>query len=268
MKTDIFHLQIIPLADIFVHEEYDQSRTLPLIERLKYDSFIANPIIVASIGEGKYLQLDGVNRYTAFKRLGLSSILAQIINYHDSTSVRLSSWSHLFPGKLEELLSKIRDGGIEVNQSSIGSIDPNAFLTIITNQREVYTCFFTGNLVGKAKILRGIVNEYKKSIARDVMPKSPTPCDIDLLFAEHPETNLMIVFSLFQFSHIIEIVKSGGLLPAGITRHIIQRRCLNVNAPLTLFSPKLSVKEQNEKLEKLFDMRKFRVYEEPTIYFE
>lgn len=131
MKTDIFHLQIIPLADILVHEEYDQSRTLPLIERLKYDSFIANPIIVASIGEGKYLQLDGVNRYTAFKRLGLSSILAQIINY----------------------------------------------------------------------------------IARDVMPKSPTPCDIDLLFAEHPETNLMIVFSLF-------------------------------------------------------DMRKFRVYEEPTIYFE
>src|SRR3990167_4547707 len=96
MKTDIFHLQIIPIKNILPHEEFDEKRTHPLVSRLRKDGYLANPIIVAALGEGKHLQLDGMNRFSAFKMMKIPTILAQIIDYNDQDIVELSSWAHLF----------------------------------------------------------------------------------------------------------------------------------------------------------------------------
>src|SRR3989344_1333378 len=104
MITNFFHLQIISIADIVPHEKYDEKRTKPLVSQLKREKRLNNPIIVTSFENAKFLQLDGMNRYCAFKTMGLSSIVAQIIDYADQEDVELSSWVHLISMPEEEFI--------------------------------------------------------------------------------------------------------------------------------------------------------------------
>ncbi len=277
MKTDIFHLQIVPVEDILVHEEFDDSRAYPLVERLKQDKFLANPIIVAGVEGGKFLQLDGMNRYSAFKMLGISSIPTQIIDYNDQEEVELSSWSHFFPAEKEAFLVslsqtkdiKVRKGKMEdVGHRYVKEEGMARLCTIVDKDGSVYLVASSGDLISKVKQLNRIVSIYDKQIERDVLPPHPNQGDIRVLFEEHPSTSMMVVFPTFTRHQIVEVVRKGKLFPPGITRHIIKRRCLAINAPLSLFDRGKNVEEQNKTFEDMLSKRKFRLYEEPTIYFE
>ncbi|MCL4339335.1 ParB N-terminal domain-containing protein [Patescibacteria group bacterium] len=277
MKTDIFHIQIVPLEDIMPHEEFDESRAWPLVRRLKEEKFLANPIIVASLSGEKYLQLDGMNRYSAFKLLKLPSIACQIIDYNDQESVELSSWVHLFRGQKDDFLKyidndkdfSVRQGKAEnvghryIKEEGIGRL-----CTLCTRDGEVYLISTNGKLWEKVEKLNRLVDYYKNKITRDVLPVNTNWADIKLLFAEHPEADLMMVFPTFTRHQIVDVVNRKQLFPTGVSRHIIKRRCLNVKVPLSIFEKNSSIEKQNEELEKLFSKRPFRLYEEPTIYFE
>lgn len=277
MKTDIFHLQIIPIKDILIHEEYDQSRAIPLIESFKKEKIIANPIIVASLDGKKYLQLDGMNRFSAFKMLKFTSILCQIIDYNDQETVELSSWSHLFAGKKQKFLTYIKSinnlilkkgSPSDVSHRYIKEEGQGRLCTIYFYPGEVYLIYCSGDLLHKIESLNKIVSFYKDNIVRDILPKNPNVSNIDLLFQEHDATNTLIVFPTFTRHQIVKVVKKGKLFPAGISRHIIKRRCLNVNLPISLFADIKSIRVQNDKLEEYLASHNFRIYEEPTIYFE
>lgn len=277
MKTTICHLQIIPTANILCHEQYDPSRAMPLVKKLKEEKHLANPIIVAAFNKNQYLQLDGMNRLSSFKKMGLKTIVAQIIDYNDQESVELSSWVHLFRSEREVLLKNlsaieglvIRKGKFEyVGHRYIKEEGMGRLCTLVSKEGKVYLISTNGNLLEKTARLRKIVNLYKNSIIRDVLPINSNKGDIDILFQEHPETSMMVIFPTFTRHQIIEVVKKGGLFPAGVTRHIIKRRCLSVDIPMSFFSRKKSVTAQNKKLDEFLSQRQFRVYEESTIFFE
>ncbi len=259
------------------HEEFDESRAWPLVKRLQEEKFLANPIIVASLSGEKYLQLDGMNRYSAFKLLKLPSIACQIIDYNDQESVELSSWVHLFSGQKDDFLKyidndkdfSVRPGKAEnvghryIKEEGVGRLS-----TLCTSDEEVYLISTNGKLWEKVEKLNRLVDYYKNKITRDVLPVNTNWADIKLLFSEHPETDLMMVFPTFTRHQIVDVVGRKQLFPAGVSRHIIKRRCLNVKVPLSIFEKNSSIEKQNEELEKLFSKRPFRLYEEPTIYFE
>lgn len=277
MKTYIFHLQIIPIKDILPHEKYDDLRARPLAEKIKKEGCLVNPILVASLNGGKYLQLDGMNRFSAFKILGLSSILSQIIDYNDQETVELSSWVHLFTGSKKDYLDFIernssfiiKPGKFEhVGHRYIKEDGLGRLCTVCCNDGTVYLFSTNGNLSDKIDRLNTLVSFYEKRIVRDVLPMHPNRQDIDLLFSEHPEADIIMIFPTFTRHQIIDIVKKGKLFPAGITRHIIKNRCLNVQAPLNVFDSSKSIEQQNKMLKEMLGERKFRIYEEPTIYFE
>lgn len=277
MKTDFFHLQIIPLKNILPHEEFDQSRAMPLVERIKHEQELVNPIIVAPFSKNIYVQLDGMNRYSAFKILGLQSILCQIVDYNDQENVELSSWSHFFPGNKEKFLEFV--GKIEGVTSKKGKMDyvghryikdegPGRLCTIVVNDGSVLLINSSGILFEKIDRLNQIVSFYGKNIERDTLPFHPNLEDIKTIFEEHQGCRMMMVFPTFTRHQIMAVVSKNKLFPAGITRHIIKKRCLNVNAPLSLFGSSKPINQQNEELEKLLKRKKFRLYEEPTVYFE
>ncbi len=277
MKTKIFQLKIIPIADILCHEEYDTSRAGPLVSRLKKEGVLVNPIIVAALGDKKYLQLDGMNRLEAFKMIGCKNILAQVIDYNDQDSVELSSWCHLFPLPTDKYVMcldsiagiNIRKGEAEnvghryIKEEGLGRI-----CTVISKKFDVYLISTNGKLLDKIAKLNQIVSCYKNCIIRDVLPSEPTLVGLPLLFKEHPEANTMVVFPTFTRHQIVKVVKKGGLFPAGVTRHLIKRRCLNVNIPISVFDNKKDLQEQNKELEEFLSKRPYRVYEEPTVFFE
>ena len=140
--------------------------------------------------------------------------------------------------------------------------------TIVNIDSTVYHLASSGDLVSKIDQLNRIVSLYDKKIERDVLPPHPNSGDIDVLFKEHPATSMMVVFPTFTRHQIVEIVRKDKLFPPGITRHIIKRRCLAVNVPLALFDNGINIEGQNQKLEEMLAKRKFRLYEEPTVYFE
>lgn len=276
MQTDIFHLKIVPLTDILVHEQFDDSRVFPLVSRLKEDKQLSNPIIVASLDNQKYLQLDGMNRLSAFKKLGYDSILVQIVDYNNQETVELSSWLHMFGGDINNFIKTIESNGNEIIKAKFEHVGHRyikeegkaRICTIISGDGFVYLVYSNGGLIAKIKSLNKITEFYKKQIQRDVLPIKPNKTDIDLLFQEHKQSNIIVIFPTFTRHQIIEVAKKKELFPAGLTRHIIQRRCLNVNVPLKNFSKESSIKQQNQDLEKLLFIRKFRLYEESTVYFE
>lgn len=277
MKTDIFNLQIIPISEILPHEVYDQSRALPLLERLEKENHMVNPIIVAQIDGKKYLQLDGMNRFSAFKMLGMNSILCQIIDYNDQEEVELSSWSHLFADHDNNFIRELRkikglivkDGeGENIGHRYIKEEGMGRLCTICSKKDKVYIIATNGSLPQKIEKLNQLVSLYDDRIVRDVLPPRPNQGDLKMLFMEHNKTDMMVVFPTFTRHQIVETVKQGKLFPAGVTRHIIRRRCLNVNIHLSIFHSGKSITEQNDEFERIIKARSFRLYEEPTVYFE
>jgi len=277
MNTDVFQLQIIPVSDILPHEEFDEKRALPLVEKLKKEKELVNPILVATLDNGKYLQLDGMNRLSAFKMMGIHTILAQIIDYNNQDSVELASWLHLFKSDLDKFLEFVTSvEGLSLETADIDRVgnryireDGTARLcTIVARKGDVRLVVSDGNLYDKIEKMNKIVSYYRNQITRDVLPHSSRLEYIRLVFSEHPEANLMVIFPTFTRHQIIDVVNHGKLLPAGITRHVIHRRCLNVKVPLSLFDSKQNLDGQNKTFEHLLYNRSFRVYEEPTVYFE
>ncbi|MCL4363759.1 hypothetical protein M1328_00805 [Patescibacteria group bacterium] len=285
MKTDRFQLEIIPIKNLIVHEEFDQSRSSNLIKKLKKSNLFTDPIIVASLGDGKYIQLDGMNRINCFKILGIKNILCQIIDYNNQEEFNLSSWIHLFKAKREDFFKHIKkDRNIVIKKADIAQIGPRyikekdfgRLVTVVDKKAGTFLVLTGGSFVEKIKRMNHIVSFYENSINRSILPFPMTSRNIrlffyehpDLNFYDHPDANLMVVFPNFTPQQIIEIVRSGALVPAGITRHLVKDRCLNVNIPLNFFDNNKSIKELNKNLDELLLKKSVRAYEESTIHFE
>lgn len=287
MQTDIFHLAVIPIDAIVPHEKYDQNRAKPLIAQIKKDGYLANPIIVTPTSDGRYIQLDGMNRYTAFKLLRYKTIIVQIIDYNDQDNVELSSWTHLSTMHTKDFIRRlqnnrsisIKEGNVEqIRHRYIKECGSTLICSIVSRkglfgpghspQGAVFHFYSNDELSQKIDNLNTLVSIYEQDITRDVLPTQPNLGSLDQLFSEHPASNMMVVFPTFTRHQIIDLVRLGKLFPPGVTRHIIRRRCLNINLPLSFFEQKTPLAAQNEILDDMIGTRTFRLYEEPTIYFE
>jgi hypothetical protein len=277
MKTDRFQLEVISIKDILVHEELDPSNSKELVDFLKKSQNLSNPIIVASLGEKKYIQLDGMNRIYSFKTLGLKTITAQIVDYNNQEEIELSSWLHILKGDIKEFLNFIKeDKSLVISQGKMDQVghryikekDFGRLCTIITSKKEVFFISTGGNFSEKIKRMNYIVYFYKKNISRGVLPYTLNHDNVKVFFKQYPDDNIIIIFPTFTPQQIIESAKSGVLLPTGITRHLVKCRVLNINLPLSLFNNKKSLKEQNEEQDKILLQKRSRLYEEATINFE
>lgn len=285
MKTDNFHLEIIPIEKILPHEKFDFARSDDLLKKIKKTNLFTDPIIVTELVGGYYLQLDGMNRINCFKKLGIKTILAQIVDYNNQEEVKLSSWIHLFKAKREDFLKYLeKNKNLIIKKAYINEITPryikeedlDRLVTIIDRNLGSFLIFTEGNFIEKIKRLDYIVSFYEKNIHRAILPFPMNRRNIRLFFCEYPQlnfyeypdANLMVIFPNFTPQQVVEAVKAKILMPAGITRHLIYNRCLNINLPLDFFDNKKSLKELNKDFDKFLSKKTPRFYEESTIHFE
>jgi len=277
MKTDRFQVEVILIKDILVHEELDPSNSKELINFLKKSQTLSNPIIVASLGGKKYLQLDGMNRIHSFKTLGIKTITAQIVDYNDQEKIELSSWLHILKGDIKEFLNFIKkDKSLIVSQGKMDQVghryikekDFGRLCSIVTNKKEVFFISTGGNFSEKIKRMNYLVSFYKNNLSRGALPYTLNHDSIKNFFKQYPNDNVIVIFPTFTPQQIIESAKSGVLLPTGITRHLVKGRVLNIDLPLSLFNNKKSPKEQNEEQDKILLKKRSRLYEEATVNFE
>lgn len=114
--------QILPLEKLVLHEKSDPLRVKSLIAELKKSQTLFDPIIVTRLNS-EYLVLDGATRTTAFIKMKMKKIAAQVVDYFDDR-IDILTWNYLVSDQGEKIL-RITDKDIvrlnEIADKFIGS---------------------------------------------------------------------------------------------------------------------------------------------------
>jgi ParB-like nuclease domain len=272
-------LRIVRLSSLVPHEEHDAQRSEPLIGRIESAGTWLNPPVVAPMGDGRFVILDGANRHYALGALGYDYILVQVVEY-ESANVQLETWHHIVSGlswfKFLRNLLAIR--GLSVVCTDLLSAraalarrevlayavlhEENAFTLSPDNLAET-------TIAGRTALLREIVNTYKhhgvlNRISTDALGEARNL---------YPNAVAIIVFPHYQPVEILVAARNGVHLPPGISRHIIRGRAMRLHYPLeALRENGESLDFKNAQLQSWLQARlaekRVRYYAEPTYLFD
>jgi len=279
-------LKIVPVKDIVIHEHFDKTRSPRLAKRIEEDGVLQDPPIVARLGEGKYVHLDGANRITVFREadlLNCQHILVQIVDYFDPESVRLSTWCHLTQQDKGSFLSRLQSKGIEPLP-----MDGEAARVVISGEGVLCCLFFRdgdvfgvkggSDLESRVKLMNEVVRVYEGRIERDCLEpeNGEWKKKIASLFEKHQDCNAIVAFPEFTPQQVVQIANKLATgenvvkIPPGITRHIVlEGRALRINFPLSVLKAEdISLETKNELLKEFLKKKKPRRYEEPTFMYD
>lgn len=273
-------LRFVPVDDVHPHEWNDLQRTEPLVAKLRESGTLRNPPIVVQVGDGhrvetRFVVLDGANRATAAKAAGWPHIVVQVVRYEEPW-VQLGTWYHALTaearGSLEAGLARIP--GLE--HATHERIHARAMLA----RREALACIAQSE--GDALVLQGGRTLHERNqllnqivgVYHDRVPYVRVTTDsLTQARREHPDVTALVVFPRYDPAEVIELAGAGELLPAGITRHLIQWRALRVNIPVAMCEDTARpLAEKNAWIAHWLDdrvrQRQVRFYAEPTVMFD
>lgn len=273
-------LRFVPVESVIPHEQHDPQRLDPLVEKFRHQAVLKNPPIVTVLpnsgpGAPQFMVLDGANRSTAARAAGFPHIVVQVAVYEEPW-VHLTTWHHALsqaPGeKFDASCSRI--DGLECRHDSLLS----ARAQLSRREALAYAVHDGGStlvlrggrdLEERNRLLNRLVDTYRDAYRFYRMSTE----SIEVVRERHPDATTLIVFPHFSPAEVIELASAGSKLPAGITRHVIRWRALNVNVPLErMADAKQSLEQKNqwlhEWLEDKVRQRQVRYYEEPTVLFD
>jgi hypothetical protein len=268
-------LRVVPAAELLLHEQHDAQRSEPLMRRLQTDGVLKNPPIVAPIrGEQRCVVLDGANRVTAMRALGIAHIAVQVVDYEDAELI-LDTWHHLVKGvgieHFKGMLQAVQGVKIELADAAHAraQLARREILAFVEYPNgDVWSLQASGDLHQRIQRLNEIVDLYK---VRGRIFRANTD-HLPSLLPFHDDVAALVVFPRFAPAEIIDLARVGACLPAGITRHLIPRRALRINLPLTVLSGDASLAEKNawlvHWLKQKTGSRTVRYYHESTFLFD
>jgi hypothetical protein len=265
-------LRVVALADVVLHEGTDDRRVSALTQRLQADGMIRNPPIVAPLDERRFVVLDGANRTTALRRIGVPDIVVQVVDYE---RVTLSTWFHLVTGaQAERLLREVQQVlGLAVDAASLAGARAaleagTAIAYLVMPDGDVFSLSGGDGLAARTALLREAVAVYK---GRANIHRVQTD-DIASLRPFYDEIAGLVVFPSYRPADILSLAQQALKLPTGITRHVIPLRALRTNTELTFLWSDQQLSEKNRWLadwtRHKLQGREIRVYEEATVLYD
>lgn len=246
-------LRLVELDRLILHEAHDESRLSRLRERIEAEGVQRNPVIAAP-HEDAYLVLDGAHRVHTMKEIGSRFILAQVIEPPDSAE----SWGHLLTGVDIAALHGIK--GVATAGNDGGR--PLAEMETASGER-IYLRAAGDGLSGEVKALWALQRLYPGGdVVRRVDPRGP-------ILLEDGEA--IIHYRPFTVAELVEVVRRGRVLPAGITRFRVRERILGVRFPLASMKdgePEERNAELGRFVEEHWKQNRIRYYGEPVVLFE
>ncbi len=270
---DGLSLQLVPVNLVIPHEQIDDKRVARLMDRLEADGILANPPIT-TFWKGRYVVLDGATRSTAFKRLGYSQLIVQVVP-PEQKDFELHTWYHAISDKrpfstLRTELEKIE--GLELTAVST--------LAAQDSLRQKSTLCYFLDVEGKATIARVQEGADRLAVMNDLVAlytdwgtvERTLLTTRDRLLAQFSELTAVAIFPQFAPEDVFEVATQGKLLPAGLTRFIIPGRILRVNADLERLKKEepLAAKKKwfHDFLERKLAQSRLRYYQEPVILLD
>ena len=274
---DLPDLRVVPLEALVIHEWMDERRAPPLVGALQADRVLKNPPVVHPVSQRseRFVVLDGANRLTAFRMLGLPHILVQVV-HAGGTTVQLETWNHVIScleaDGLIEALERFPDltfipSDLERADYQVSVGASLAYLSL-PDGRALEVVGETRPLEWRVRNLNLLVGAYRdrcrlsRSTARSAAGLS----------AVFPDISGLVVFPRFQQEEVLQAASAGWLLPAGLTRFVISPRALRLNYPLERLAANRSLDEKQAELEAWVrakaEDRRVRFYAEATFLFD
>lgn len=281
-------LRFVPAGDVALHEETDPARVLRIRAALDNDGVLRNPPIIgrldgASLHSNPYTVLDGATRTTALKLMGARDILVQEVAYGGSDGVELEAWYHVLPAAAAHKVIDCVEAGFHpasvVERTDLAratqalrdfqpGTQGRACAAIVRGEDDVLLLHPSGPDISTPRVLRELVELYGGSseIYRIVHE------DLISTVRGAAECPAIVMFPTFAPENIVHSAMESDLLPAGITRHIIPGRVLNLNISLHLLMASTPLSEKNAWLHDVITSkilaRKVRYYHEPVFVFD
>lgn len=260
-------LRIVPTQQLFPHEDHDSQRSEPLIERIRSESYIINPPIVAPMDKDSYVILDGANRVFAFSALAYPHILVQVAAY-ESGFVELETWHHLVCAwdkhEFTEQLAALPEVEMVDGQHS------HSIAHVMFRDEQLIALHAPVETIQERNAaLRRFVNVYQTSavLQRTALNE---PQDNWRLF---PDAIALVFFPRYQPADIMAAAKHHAFLPPGVSRHVVHGRAVRVNFPIDILcDASTSLEAKNEFLRRWMHdklaKRHVRYYAESTYQFD
>lgn len=274
MKTNegVPHLVLVPADQVMFHEHPERKRTLRLADRLREEGRLRNPPVVAKLDSHRWVLLDGANRVSAMKEMGLSHVPVQVIDYA-SSAIELSGWHHLLlesqdldlrgeftnlpnvhvqpltPGERAEYL-ELRRGYAVLHDANGRSYGISPFegrvelMTWIQTLDQIVAAY-----EGKTRLERVKVADYENlpEAIRDV-------------------SHQLLLYPVISKVELLGLVRERMPIPTGLTRHLIPGRALGLNLDLAFLTELNTEDEKREHFRSFVDSLemagRIRYYEE------
>lgn len=275
LQAGPLHLEFVSRFDLVLHEETDPPRVWRLVESLAADGLLRHPPVVGRSADGTNIVLDGATRTTALGTLNAVHIPVQVFPY-PSRSVSVASWYHLVPSNavagVLEIMGKFPFASIqeypEVESLALMS-NPDTLMVLRESGRSIVVETVSGtSLCERTSLLRDAVRSYR--LTSEVFRLACT--ELKELTEGLNRGLVAVLFPEMTSSLVIETVASGCYLPAGITRHSISGRLLNINIPLDLITAGSDLQEKNHWLQSMISEavrnKRVRYYTEPVFVIE
>lgn len=254
MIPSLNDLRVVPLDRLILHEAHDAERLARLRRRILDDGVQRHPVIVAPQRKD-YLVLDGAHRVQALEDLGCRFVLTQTVE----PPARAESWGHMLRSSgLESAFRELE--GVEVSDKPDGSwlaaVKPAGWECAFIRVRK-------RDLFAEVRALWGLQAFYPAAGAvHRVDPEAPV---------ELEPGEALIRYRAFTPEELVEIVRSGAVLPAGITRFRVRERVLGVRFPLEKVADG-DLEARNAELRafvrEYWELNRIRYYGEPVVLFE
>lgn len=263
-------LRIVPSDAALLHEESNPERVAGLRRRLEAEGVLRNPPVAAALEAGAYVILDGANRVTALREVGVRDQLLQAIDY-DDPAVLLDVWAHALPTD-DLLLGREGPGGAGWRAMPSGAVraaleDGWLACGVLTPSRS-YGLPAQGSLADRVAMLAGVVARYKgrASIYR------VQAADLDALGPEFGQSASLVLFPRLTKAEIRAIARLAVKLPSGISRHVVPLRALRVNLDLAILRASEPAAAKQARLDALIRARflehRVRHYPESTVLYD
>ncbi|NIW46305.1 MAG: hypothetical protein GWN30_16570 [Gammaproteobacteria bacterium] len=264
------NLDILPVEKICLHEHHDPQRTLPLMARIRASGILYNPPLVIPVEntDGRHMVLDGANRVTSMKEIGLPHLLVQIVD-RQSPGLSLKTWNHvLWKIGSDRLLEEIAG----IDKISIEPILEPKFddqtLALITMPDHRHFSLKTQTPDMRSDAINQLVQMYSQLSRYDRTMIE----DIDHLEGFYNQLAGLVIYPPFKISDVVQFCQDDRFLPAGITRFIVSPRALRVNYPLEKLSSDQPLEEKRNHLrtfiQERMDKKGVRIYTETTVLYD
>ncbi len=277
MEFTLPTLRIVPTDRLIPHEHADESRTHPLIQRIRQAGVFRDPPIVMPFPQDttRYMVLDGANRTTACRLMGLPHTLVQVVE-PDSNAVQVFSWNHVIwglePAALREAIETALGRALTPIPYDEGEARLTAqealLLLALPDGQYLWAPRRNLDLVAWLQELTWAVEAY---LRRGHADRTGLRRVAEVAQA-YPQWAGLVLFPRFTARQVLEVAWQGYKFPAGLTRFKITPRALRLHYPLEELAADRPLDEKNRRLQAWLTARlqakAVRYYAEPTVLFD